>query len=87
MKRSIKKSEAFLVALFTLAMLFILVLSVAKDLLEIIGNSFVYGIAIITTSYITGNVADNALKGRFFNATMYDGAQPVERSPDRRGYG
>ncbi len=42
----------------------------SPEILSIVGGPIVYAISFATVGYIGGNVADNALKGRFYRPEL-----------------
>ena len=66
----INKSKAYVYSLITLICLYILTLIVDASLINIVGPSTVGGIVGITLSFIGGNVADNGVKGAFYNEAL-----------------
>lgn len=68
--KSIKKSGSWRAGITILTGLYITTLLIAPEVLESVGGPIVYAIAFATVGYIGGNVADNALKGRFYRPEL-----------------
>jgi hypothetical protein len=68
--KSIKKAGSWRVGVSILTGLYLATLIAAPEVLEAVGGPIVYAIAFATVGYIGGNVADNALKGRFYRPEL-----------------
>lgn len=73
--RRVTKGSAFLYALLALLVIALTGLALGHDPV----TEALTAIVALTTAYITGNVADNGVKGRFYNEGLKeakDGAGP-----------
>ena len=77
--KSVKKSESWRTGIVVLTVLYLVTLAVAPAILEVVGGPIVYAISFATVGYIGGNVADNAVKGRFYRSELDEGSGCVER--------
>lgn len=77
--KSVKKSESWRTGIVVLTGLYLVTLAVAPAILEVVGGPIVYAISFATVGYISGNVADNAVKGRFYRPELDEGKECVER--------
>lgn len=68
-----KKKTAFWVGVVTLVLLFALTAAAAPEALPGIGQTIVAAIAACTIGYQGANVADNAVKGRFYRPELAQG--------------
>lgn len=68
--KTVKKGESWRTGIVILTGLYLVTLFTAPTVLEVVGGPIVYAIAFATVGYIGGNVADNALKGRFYRPEL-----------------
>jgi len=81
--RGLKKAQAYLIGLFSVIMVFVFSVFM-KAAIDSIYSATLTAIVGLTVAYIGGNVADNGVKGRFYNPALDKQAAP---SPgDHRGY-
>ena len=66
----VKKSTAYITGMVTLTLMYFVTLLTSIDAAVAIGPGVVLGIVGVTTAYIGGNVADNGVKGRFYNEAL-----------------
>ena len=65
-----KKSTSYTVGLLSIVFLTVLSIIIDKNNVELIVPSSIAGIVGLTLAYIGGNVADNGVKGKFFNENL-----------------
>jgi len=71
----VKKGDAYVICMIAIVTLSVLaVLAAAPDAraatIAAIFPGAILGVVGVTTSFIAGNVADNGVKGRFYNAAL-----------------
>lgn len=71
----INKSKAYLFSLITLIIIYVLTLLVSAEMINVVGPSVITGIVGITIAFIGGNVADNGVKGAFYNQALDQGGK------------
>jgi len=77
--KKVKKGESWRTGIIVLTGLYLVTLAVAPSILEVVGGPIVYAISFATVGYIGGNVADNAVKGRFYRPELDEESGCVER--------
>jgi hypothetical protein len=77
--KQIKKSESWRTGIIILTGLYLVTLYASPETLTVVGGPIVYAISFATVGYISGNVADNAVKGRFYRPELDEGRECVER--------
>lgn len=77
--KAVKKGESWRTGIFILTGLYLVTLFVSPQILEVVGGPIVYAISFATVGYIGGNVADNAVKGRFYRQELDQESGCVER--------
>lgn len=82
-----KKKTAFWVGVVTLVLLFALTAAAAPEALPGIGQTIVAAIAACTIGYQGANVADNAVKGRFYRPELAQGGTPSAPSASPKAGG
>jgi len=65
-----KKKTAFWVGIVVLVGLFTITATAAPDSLPSVGQAIVLAIASVTIGYQGANVADNALKGKYYRPEL-----------------
>ena len=68
--KTARKADSWRTGIVILTGLYLVTLYTAPQVLEVVGSSIVYAISFATVGYIGGNVADNALKGRFYRPEL-----------------
>ena len=68
--KQVRKSESWRTGIIILTGLYLVPLYTSPETLSIVGGPIVYAISFATVGYIGGNVADNALKGRFYRPEL-----------------
>jgi hypothetical protein len=68
--KTVKKGDSWRTGIVILTGLYLVTLYTSPQVLEVVGGPIVYAIAFATVGYIGGNVADNALKGRFYRPEL-----------------
>jgi len=66
----VTKGLAFIFGIIGVIILAAITLVIVPSAAEVIIPGAILGIVGVTTTYIGGNVADNALKGKFYNAAL-----------------
>jgi hypothetical protein len=77
--KSVKKGDSWRTGIVVLTGLYLITLAIAPSILEVVGGPIVYAISFATVGYISGNVADNAVKGRFYRPELDERQECVER--------
>ena len=77
--KTVKKGESWRTGIIVLTGLYLVTLFVSPQALEVVGGPIVYAISFATVGYIGGNVADNAVKGRFYRQELDQESECVER--------
>lgn len=67
-----KKGRSYLLGIIILVALYVFTAFVVKDAFESIGNIIVLAIAGTTVGYQGANVADNAMKGKYYRPELDD---------------
>jgi len=65
-----KKKNAYIIGLLSILFLTLFSIYIDKSVLVDIIPSSIAGIVGITLAYIGGNVADNGVKGKFYNENL-----------------
>lgn len=65
-----KKKTAYIVGLLSIISLTILSIYIDESTISTIVPSSIGGVVGITLAYIGGNVADNGVKGKFYNENL-----------------
>lgn len=65
-----KKATSYMVGLLSIVFLTVLSIIIDKNNVGLIVPSSIAGIVGLTLAYIGGNVADNGVKGKFFNENL-----------------
>jgi hypothetical protein len=68
----ISKSAALIIAVIILFVMFILLYLKAADITDIPTGAFITGIVTLIAGYIGLGVANNGVKGKYWNNDMYD---------------
>lgn len=67
--RGLKKAQAYLLGLFSVIMVFVFSVFM-KATIDSIYSATLTAIVGLTMAYIGGNVADNGVKGKFYNPNL-----------------
>jgi hypothetical protein len=70
--KKMNKGKAYVIGLVSVVACYIVTLFFSKDAASAMSGPVVAGIVGITLSYIGGNVADNGVKGHFYNEGLSD---------------
>ena len=68
--RKMNKGKAYIAGLVSVVGCYAATLAVSPQAAATIGGPVVAGIVGLTLSYIGGNVADNGVKGKFYNEAL-----------------
>ncbi len=68
--KSLRKGDSWKAGVSILTFLYLVTLYASPSFLEVVGGPIVYSIAFATVGYIGGNVADNAMKGRYYRSEL-----------------